>query len=117
MSDSFVTLQECGQPVLSKNTQHLYKETETCMLKRDQSINRLIKFTKANRTVFMYTGRSFHCYMLDKSICHFRGVRSNTLSLLFYFCWKILFADQMPHYVGLDLSLHCLPMIFLQVCR
>ena len=25
-----------------------------------------------------------HCYMLDKSICHFEGVRL-TLSLLFYF--------------------------------
>ena len=23
-----------------------------------------------------YTGGLFHCYMLDNSICHFRGVRS-----------------------------------------
>ena len=31
-----------------------------------------------------YTGGLFHCYMLDESICHFRGVMS-ILSLLFYF--------------------------------
>ena len=31
-----------------------------------------------------YTGGLFHCYMLDESICHFRGVRS-ILSLLFNF--------------------------------
>ena len=24
----------------------------------------------------LYTGELFHCYMLDKSICHFRGVGS-----------------------------------------
>ena len=33
------------------------------------------------------TGRLFHCYMLDKSICHFRGVRSILLPL-FYLLWK-----------------------------
>ena len=32
----------------------------------------------------LYTGRLFHCYMLDKSICHFRGDGS-ILLLLFYF--------------------------------
>ena len=32
----------------------------------------------------LYTGRLFHCDMLDESICHFSGVRS-ILSLLFYF--------------------------------
>ena len=32
----------------------------------------------------LYTGRLFHCYMLDESIAHFRGVRT-ILSLLFYF--------------------------------
>ena len=32
----------------------------------------------------LYPGKLFHCCMLDKSICHFRGVRS-ILSLLFYF--------------------------------
>ena len=43
----------------------------------------------------------FHFYVLNKSICHFRGVRS-ILLLLFYFWWKILLAnnvdpDQMPY--------------------
>ena len=57
----------------------------------------------------LYTGRLFHCYMLN--ICHFRGIRS-ILSLLFYYRWKILLAntidpDQMPHYVVSDLGLHC----------
>ena len=32
----------------------------------------------------LYTGRLFHSYMLDESICNFRGVGS-ILSLLFYF--------------------------------
>ena len=54
-------------------------------------------------------------------ICHFRGVKS-ILSLLFYFKWKILLAnnedpDQMPHDVVSDLSLHCLPMTSLRVSR
>ena len=31
----------------------------------------------------LYTGGLFHCYILDESICHFRGVRS-IFSLLFY---------------------------------
>ena len=35
----------------------------------------------------LYTGRLFHCYMLDKSICHFRGSGSIS-SLLFYFDGK-----------------------------
>ena len=35
----------------------------------------------------LYTGILFQCYMLNKSICHFRGVGS-TLSLLFYFDGK-----------------------------
>ena len=59
--------------------------------------------------------------MLDDATCHFGGVRS-ILSLLISFLWKILFAnnvdpDQMPHYVGLDLGLHCLHMTLLQVPR
>ena len=37
----------------------------------------------------LYTGGLCHCYMLDESICHFRGVGS-ILSLLLYFQWKIL---------------------------
>ena len=32
----------------------------------------------------LYTGGLFHFYMLDKSICHFRGVGS-ILTFLFYF--------------------------------
>ena len=69
----------------------------------------------------LYTGRFLHCYLLDKSFCHFRGVKS-ILSLLFYFCWKILLAnnvdpDQMPHFVASDLSLHCLPMTLIWVSR
>ena len=59
--------------------------------------------------------------MLDKSICHFRGVGS-ILSLLFYFRWKILFAnnvdpDQTPHSVASELGMHCLPMTLLRVSR
>ena len=62
----------------------------------------------------LYTGGHFHCYMLDKSICHFRDDGS-ILSLLSYFCSKILLSnnvdpDQLPHYVVSDLGLHYLPM-------
>ena len=32
----------------------------------------------------LYTGGLFHCYILEESICHLRGVGS-VLSLLFYF--------------------------------
>ena len=35
----------------------------------------------------LYIGGIFHCYMLDESDCHFRGVGS-ILSLLFYFNGK-----------------------------
>ena len=47
--------------------------------------------------------------MLDGSLCHFRGVWT-ILSLLFFFLWKILLAnnvdpDQMPH-VASNLGLH-----------
>ena len=62
----------------------------------------------------LYTGRLFHCYMLDESICHFR-----CLFCYFYssFGGKIMLAntvdpDQMPHYVGSDQGLYCLPMTF-----
>ena len=68
----------------------------------------------------LYTGGLFHCYMLDESICHFRGVRS--ILSLSIFDGKILIAnnvdpDQMPHYVASDLVLHCLPMTLLRVSR
>ena len=37
--------------------------------------------------IYLYTGGLFNCYMLDESICHFRGVGS-ILSLLLYFDGK-----------------------------
>ena len=69
----------------------------------------------------MYTGGHFQCYLLHKSICHFRGVGSIS-SLLLYIGWKILLAvsvhpDQTPHYVASDMGLHCLPMTLLQILR
>ena len=59
--------------------------------------------------------------MLDESICHFRGVGS-ILLLLFYFSWKILFAnnvnrDQMPRYVAFDLGMPYLSVTLLWVSR
>ena len=52
--------------------------------------------------------------MLDESICHFRGVRS-ILLLLLYFWQRIMLAntvdlDQMQHHLASDLDLHCLPI-------
>ena len=52
--------------------------------------------------------------MLNESVCHFRDVGS-IVSLLFYFLWKILLAnnvdrDQTPHVVVSALGLLCLPM-------
>ena len=78
----------------------------------------MISFDNVNP---LYTGRLFYCYMLDESICHFRGIRS-ILSLVFYFWWKILLAntvdpDQTQHYVASDLGLHCMPMTLLRVSR
>ena len=63
-----------------------------------------------------YTGGLFHYYMLDESICHFRGVMS-ILSL-----YSILLANsedpyQTPHHVASDLCLHCLPMTILWISR
>ena len=59
--------------------------------------------------------------MLDEYICHFKGVWS-ILLLLLYFSWKILLAntvdpDLTPHYVASELGLHCLPMTLLPVSR
>ena len=56
------------------------------------------------------TGGLFNCYMLDKSICHFRGVGS-ILSLLFYFFMEILLANNVdPDNVASDLgSEQCRP--------
>ena len=49
--------------------------------------------------------------MLDKSICHFRDVRSSW----FFFLWRLLLANnvgpnQMSHDVVSDLGLQFLPM-------
>ena len=70
----------------------------------------------------MYTGRPFHYYMLDESICHFRSVGFILSLKTTLFLMEILFAnnvdpDQTPHYVASDLSLHCLPMTLLRVSR
>ena len=59
--------------------------------------------------------------MLDESICDFWGVRS-ILSLLFYFSWKILLANnvgpgQTSHYVMSDQGLHYLPMTLFRVSQ
>ena len=69
----------------------------------------------------LYTGRLFHCYVLDEFICHFRSVG---FIYRFYsiFLWKILLAcnvgpDLTPHYVASDLGLHCLPMTLKVKCR
>ena len=69
----------------------------------------------------LYTGGLYHCYILDKSICHFRGVRS-VLSFSFYFLLKILLAnnvdpDWTPQYVASGMVLHCLPMALLWISR
>ena len=32
----------------------------------------------------LYTGGLFHCYMLDESICRFRGVRFILLLLIYF---------------------------------
>ena len=83
-----------------------------CLKSEDMSSNKINP---------LYTGRVFHCCMLDESICHFRGVGS-VLLLLFYFWWKILLANnvdpgQMPHCVESDQGLHCLPMTLLRIFR
>ena len=57
-----------------------------------------------------YTSRLFHGCMLDESTCQFRTVGS-ILSILFFFLWKILVANnvdpnQTPHDVASDLGLH-----------
>ena len=70
----------------------------------------------------LYTGRLFHCFMLDESICHCRYECQVYFVTFILFLIKILLAntvdpDQTPHYVASDLVLHCLPMTFLRVSR
>ena len=60
------------------------------------------------------------CYMLDESICHFRGVGSFLSLLLFMMetpASKHCRPDLTPHDVASDLGLHCLPMTLLPVSR
>ena len=64
----------------------------------------------------MVDSSTVKCWMSPFVI--FRGVRS-VLSLLFYFRWKILLAnnvdpDQMPH-VASDLGLHCFFITFYRI--
>ena len=54
------------------------------------------------------TGGLFHCYMMDESICHFRGAGS--VFLMKNPDRKQGRPDQTPRYVASDLDLHCLPM-------
>ena len=67
----------------------------------------------------LYTGGLFHCYKLDESICHFKGIGSIS-SLIIFFEREILSAnnvvpDPMPHDVASDLGLQCLPMTHLRI--
>ena len=60
--------------------------------------------------------------MLDKSICHFRGVESIYFFTFIQFLMENSLAntvdpDQTPHYVASNLGLHCLPMTLLRVSR
>ena len=64
---------------------------------------------------------AFPLYMLDKSICYFKGV-TLIIWFLFYFLTENPVAntadpDQTPHYVASDLGLHCLPLTLLRVSR
>ena len=61
----------------------------------------------------LYTGGLFHCYMLDETICNFRGVRLSFFRNL-YKKMAACFAnsgdpDQMPPSAASDLDLHSLP--------
>ena len=67
----------------------LHLESQHPSINRADPLVRLIMwshirvYTVWKFTNLLYTGRLFHCYMLDASICHFRDVGS-ILSLLFY---------------------------------
>ena len=51
-------------------------------LLRDKVVTLYQKFIKS-QPEGLYTGRLFHCYMLDESICHFSAVRSILLPLFY----------------------------------
>ena len=64
----------------------------------------------------LYTGGLFHCYMLNKAICHFKGV-AFILFLMKNPISKQCRPKQMPHNVASVLGLHCLPMTLLRISR
>ena len=66
----------------------------------------------------LYNGSLFHCYMLDKSICHFRcWVYFVTFLFLVENPVNNVDPNQMPHPVASDLGLHCLPVTLLRGSR
>ena len=69
----------------------------------------------------LFTGRSFHCYMLDKSISQYTDIGSILLLLFFFFMEnpvsKQCSSDQTPHDVASDRGLQCLPMTLLCFSR
>ena len=68
---------------------------------------------KMSRLNTVYTGRLFHCYMLDESMS-FLGCRVYLYAFLLFLIQnpviKHVDPDHMPHYVASDLSLLCLPI-------
>ena len=64
----------------------------------------------------LYTGRLFHLYMLDESICHFRGI-CRFYSNFYGNLTNTVDPDQTPHYVASYMGLHCLPITLLRVSR
>ena len=68
----------------------------------------------------LYTGRLFHCYTLDESICHFMGFGSVFVAFIIFLMVILLphdvDPDQTPHDRS-KLGLHCLSMILLRVSR
>ena len=59
----------------------------TCM-ESNEEFAKVVSFSRNGRAPAhfnpLYTDRLLHCYMLDESICHFKGVGS-ILSFLLYF--------------------------------
>ena len=93
----------------------VYGLTELYHIHSIKSLGCIAGIIQISKVKPLYTVGLFHCYMLDESICHFRGVRSILLLLFHFFLWKVLLAkivdpNQMPNYVASDLALHCLPM-------
>ena len=68
----------------------------------------------------LYTGRLFHCYMLDESMSY-RGCHIYFVAFILFLMEKLLAntvdPDQTLQYLAPDLGLHCLPMTYLWVSR